>query len=129
MTRGERIAAAALALVGTPFQLHGRSEAGLDCVGLALLAAERAGCGRPMPLSYGMRGGDAERYARGLDAAGLRRVREARDGDLALVHAGPAQFHLLVRTTDGYVHAHAGLGAVVEMPGESPWPVIGIWRV
>ena len=33
-----------------------------------------------------------------------------------------------VSTDPGFVHAHAGLRRVVEMPGESPWPIIGWWR-
>ena len=45
-----------------------------------------------------------------------------------LVQAGPAQFHLMIATDGGHVHAHAGLGKVVEMPGASPWPVLGRWR-
>ena len=40
----ERISAQALALVGAPFRLHGRSEeTGLDCVGLVALAVARSG--------------------------------------------------------------------------------------
>jgi uncharacterized protein YfaT (DUF1175 family) len=58
----------------------------------------------------------------------LRPVRAARPGDLVLVRAGVAQFHLMIATHGGHVHAHAGLGLVVEMPGVSPWPVLGRWR-
>jgi lipoprotein Spr len=128
MKRGERIAAAALALVGTPFRLHGRSEAGLDCVGLAALAMARAGRPKNVPQHYALRGGKPERFALWLGAAGLRRVRKAKAGDLLLVRTGPGQFHLMLRAGSGCVHAHAGLGRVVEMPGDPVWPVIGIWR-
>lgn len=129
MRRGERIALAARGLVGVPFRLQGRSaETGLDCVGLAAEAAARAGWVRAAPDRYGLRGGDAGRFAVWLRAAGLRRVRTERVGDFVLVQAGPAQFHLMVRVAGGFVHAHAGLRRVVEMPGASPWPVIGMWR-
>jgi hypothetical protein len=45
-----------------------------------------------------------------------------------LVESGPRQFHVLVKTTTGFVHADAGLRRVVETPGRPGWPVIGIWR-
>lgn len=131
MRRGERIAAAGRALVGAPFRLHGRrEETGLDCVGLVALAAARGGYrGKvPEPGHYGLRGGDPARFEAWLRAAGLRRVRKTQPGDVALVLAGPAQFHLMLRVEGGFVHAHAGLMRVVEMPGDSPWPVLSWWR-
>src|SRR3546814_11269985 len=50
-------------------------------------------------------------------------------GDIVLVQAGVRQFHVMVFTGEGFIHAHAGLRRVVAMPGESPWPVIGVWWV
>lgn len=125
----DRIVAAARDLVGTRFRLHGRSaERGVDCVGLAALALWRAGhVGKP-PSGYGLRSGDEARAGRWLEQAGLRRTGAARAGDLALVRPGPLQLHVMIVTPGGHVHAHAGLGRVVEMPGGSPWPVIGHWR-
>ena len=125
----DRIVAAARDLVGTPFRLHGRSaELGVDCVGLAALALTRAGHRGAPPSGYGLRSGD-EGLARGwLAQAGLNAVDEPTDGDLALVRPGPLQLHLMILVPGGHVHAHAGLGRVVEMPGPSPWPLIGHWR-
>ncbi|WP_327753423.1 peptidoglycan endopeptidase [Sphingobium sp. SJ10-10] len=118
------IAASARALVGVRFRLHGRTpERGLDCVGLAALVL-----GRVAPQGYGLRSGDERQAADWLRAAGLRRVEAARSGDLALVRPGPLQLHLMIVVPGGHVHAHAGVGRVVEMPGESPWPVLGHWR-
>lgn len=118
------IVAAARALIGVRFRLHGRvPERGLDCVGLAALVL-----GRVAPVGYGLRSGDEARAADWLRAAGLRWVEGARDGDLALVRPGPLQLHLMILVPGGHVHAHAGLGRVVEMPGASPWPVLGYWR-
>lgn len=113
----------ARAMIGVPFRLHGRSAAGLDCVGLAALAL-----GREAPGGYGLRSGDVARAEGWLRAAGLRLATVARPGDLALVRPGPLQLHLMIGTGTGFIHAHAGLGRVVEMPGVSPWPVIGWWR-
>ncbi|MEC3911627.1 peptidoglycan endopeptidase [Sphingobium sp. CR2-8] len=112
----------ARALIGVPFRLHGRSAMGLDCVGLAALAM-----GRDAPCAYGLRSGDVGRAEDWLRAAGLRPVDVGRPGDLALVRPGPLQLHLMIATGDGFIHAHAGLGRVVETPGVSPWPVIGWW--
>jgi cell wall-associated NlpC family hydrolase len=129
--RSERIMRSARELVGVPFRLHGRSaQTGVDCIGLAVLALSRAGCASAnnAPDQYAMRGGTLERFEQGMRAAGLRRVRNARPGDLVLVQAGVAQFHLMIALHDGYVHAHAGLGRVVEMPGPSLWPPVARWR-
>ena len=54
---------------------------------------------------------------------------DARAGDVLLVEAGPGQHHFLVLVEEGFVHADAGLGRVVETPGAVPWPVIAAWRV
>tara|TARA_R110000782_G_scaffold117364_3_gene207678 strand:- start:104942 stop:105325 length:384 start_codon:yes stop_codon:yes gene_type:complete len=123
--------AAARACVGAPFRLHGRSvETGLDCIGLAALVLARAGHKRlgAVPAAYSIRGGSVARFAQAMEAAGLRRVRGEKPGDLVLVQAGAAQFHLMIATNAGHVHAHAGLGRVVEMPGASIWPVLACWR-
>ncbi|KMS57635.1 NlpC/P60 family protein [Sphingobium cupriresistens] len=117
------VVARARALMGVPFRLHGRSRAGLDCVGLAALAMGREAHG-----AYGLRSGDIERAERWLAAAGLRPVAQGQPGDLALVRPGPLQLHLMIGTGAGFIHAHAGIGRVVEMPGASPWPVLSWWR-
>ncbi|WP_420146066.1 peptidoglycan endopeptidase [Sphingobium sp.] len=116
------VVARARAMVGVPFRLHGRDRAGLDCVGLAAWAT-----GRAVPCAYGLRSGDAGLAERWLRAAGLVKVKGGAAGDVALVRAGPLQLHLMIATGAGFIHAHAGLRRVVEMPGGSPWPVIGWW--
>lgn len=125
------VVARARAMIGVPFRLHGRSVAGLDCVGLAAVAMGRE-AQRDVPCAYGLRSGDVARAEGWLRAAGLRPVERGvaggQPGDLVLVRPGPLQLHLMIGTGTGFVHAHAGLGRVVEMPGVSPWPVIGWWR-
>src|SRR3546814_3719120 len=98
------------------------------CVGLVALAAWRAGHEGEAPDRYGLRGGRVEQFENWLAAAGLRRVSSMVPGDIVLVQAGVRQFHVMVFTGEGFIHAHAGLRRVVAMPGESPWPVIGVWR-
>ena len=130
MTIHDRIAAEALALVGVPFRLHGRSTLhGLDCVGLGALAVARAG-GPIGPLpGYQLRGMSAARAGQSLHAAGFVPVEEASPGTLLVAESGPMQLHLMVWTARGLVHADAGLRRVVLMPFPSPWPVLGRWRL
>lgn len=129
MTIGEKVAAEALALVGTPFRLHGRDpRTGLDCVGLAMTAFARAGLKSAEPPSYQLRGTSHARVATALGRAGLRPTEEIALGDLVVTESGPMQLHLMIRAAAGHVHAHAGLGRVVFMPGPAIWPVLAIWR-
>lgn len=112
--------------IGARFRLHGRDPAtGLDCAGLAAFAAGI----KSIPSGYALRGGDVAEITALIDGTGLERCSGNSPGTIQLVRAGPAQFHLIVRTENGFVHADAGLRRVVERPGLSPWPVIAGWRV
>lgn len=113
-------------LIGSPFRLHGREPAtGIDCVGLAALVFGKA----DVPSGYSVRTADGGSVAALVDAAGLRRVRrEPRPGDLVLLTSGPTQCHLIVMSQEGFVHADAGMGRVVETPGQPPWPIIAVWE-
>jgi hypothetical protein len=53
---------------------------------------------------------------------------QARPGDAVLMQVARDQLHLGVLTSAGFVHAHAGLGRVVETPGAPEWLVIGVYR-
>jgi murein DD-endopeptidase / murein LD-carboxypeptidase len=128
---GDRIAAEALALVGTPFRLRGRDrQTGLDCVGLALSAFGGAGVPAVEPPAYQLRGTSRERAETVLRRAGLVPADAEKVGDLILAESGPMQLHLMIRAGAGpsYVHAHAALGRVVLMPGPISLPVLSIWR-
>jgi cell wall-associated NlpC family hydrolase len=126
----EKVAARARALVGVPFRPQGRSAGyGLDCVGLAALAA-----GVPealVPADYRLRSVADQ----GIEAAQFGGWAlpippdDAGTGDVVLVRYAPGQHHLLVLVQGGFVHAHAGLGRVVETPGEVAWPRVAAWRV
>jgi lipoprotein Spr len=130
MSRGEEIAARAKSLVGTRFRPQGRDRRlGLDCVGTAAAAA-----GIPserIRRDYALRGHTFAEIEHGLCDLGYRPVsgRAVELGDFMVCETGPAQFHLLVCTGDGFVHADAGLRRVVERPWPVPWPICGIWRV
>lgn len=116
-------------LMGVRFRLHGRDPAtGLDCVGVVAEAMRRAGIEPVVPAGYRLRS---------ASVTGLLPFAEANhfepaalgDADVVLVMANPVQPHLLVCTSDGFVHAHAGLGRVTYLPGTLPWPFAGGWRV
>ena len=117
-----RVEAAARALVGVRFRLHGRGAThGLDCVGLVAAAT-----GRAAPTGYGWRSGDEARVAALLDPVFARGADEP--GAVLLLRAGPGQLHLAIRVSDGIVHADAGLRRVAWRPGAPPWPVLGYWK-
>jgi murein DD-endopeptidase / murein LD-carboxypeptidase len=123
-TRGE-IVAAARRCIGAPFRPHGRDTAwGLDCVGVAGQAYAR-----PSPRRYPLRGGCAEGIGDLIRASGLRAIEpeRAQAGDLLLIEAGMAQFHLAIITDAGFVHADAGLRRVVETPVRPAGTVRGAW--
>ncbi len=117
-----RVEAAARALLGVRFRLHGRDAAhGLDCVGLVAAAT-----GREAPTGYGWRSGDAARVAALLDAQFVRGADAP--GAVLLMRVGPGQLHLAIRVSDGIIHADAGLRRVAWRPGVPPWPVLGYWK-
>lgn len=117
----------ARALVGTRFRPQGRGSHGLDCIGLVLAAFD-------LPASavrrdYRLRGDHRDEIEQGLNRH-FRRTRTAQPspGDVMLMAAGAGQLHLGVQTDAGFVHAHAGIGRVVETPGRPEWAVLGIYR-
>ena len=119
--------ARARALVGTRFRAQGRGKDGLDCVGVVLstfsLDAES------VRNNYQLRGDHLCEIRKTLDVH-FRRVpkTQLRAGDVMLLGPGEQQFHLAVRTGEGFVHAHAGIRRVVETPGAPEWPLLSVHR-
>lgn len=128
MDVGARIVAAALALVGTPFRLHGRGAAGVDCVGLALLSVRGAGLAVPEPPPYRLRAGAAGQAGAWMARAGFAVAERPRPGDIILAQVSALQPHLMIEGVDAVVHAHAGIGRVVCMPMPDGWTVAARWR-
>lgn len=126
---GARALAAARAMLGVRFRLHGRDPAtGLDCLGLAGHALRAEGFAGALPSGYGMRGGDPQAVCDSIAAAGLAAADDPRPGDLLLLRPGPGQLHFAIASEAGVIHADAMLRRVVERPG-LPWPVLGRWRM
>jgi hypothetical protein len=124
------IAARAAALAGARFRPQGRTvRDGLDCVGTAALAA-----GIPadrIPRDYALRGQKLADMEQGLRGLGCRPVAgdSLEPGDFAVCRAGPAQFHMVVITPLGFVHADAALRRVVQRPRPIPWTLASAWRL
>lgn len=119
-------AARSRALVGTRFRPQGHDSAtGLDCVGLVAAAFGVSGIRR----NYRLRGGHRAEIEAGLRPS-FRRVwrPQCRPGDVMIMQVADDQLHLGVRTADGFVHADARLGRVVETPGGPPWRVLQVYR-
>jgi hypothetical protein len=117
----------ARALVGTRFRAQGRGGEGLDCVGVILRTFDLdADTSR---RSYRLRGDHHAELEAGL-LSEFRRVAltRVRPGDVMLMRVADDQLHVGVRTRDGFVHAHAGFGRVVETPGMPEWPLVSAFR-
>ena len=120
MSAGERLAEAALGLVGTPFRLHGRAPAsGLDCVGVIVAALRAAGHECELPTGYRLRTGEWP----SADDWALRHgfgpvTRPCTAGDILMLKPGPGQLHLAIVSPDParVVEAHASLRKVVLGP-------------
>lgn len=129
---GAALAAAALALAGTRFRLHGRDPAtGLDCVGVLAESLRAIGRKAPLPQAYALRcryvaGLDAFAGACGLVAAGPQRVA----GDVLLFRIAPCQLHLAIALGPACgVHAHASLRRVIAGPLSPQWTLARHWRL
>ena len=128
---GDDLAQAAASLVGTRFRLHGCDPAhGLDCIGLFTAAMARCERVVAVPKGYGLRLSRRDDWLPDPAAYGFAVAAPPfAPGDVAMLCPGPAQLHLAIRGTGGWVHAHAGLRRVVIAPPPAGWPVAGHWRL
>lgn len=119
--RAARFVAEARALLGTPWRHLGRNPAGVDCVGLLLLAGARAGLAVPDPPPY-TRLPSGYALAEACAAIGRRvPLAEARPGDVLLFSDSLYPCHVGLRTERSggvphCLHARASSRAVVEEP-------------
>ncbi|WP_308517468.1 peptidoglycan endopeptidase [Sphingomonas flavescens] len=120
-------AARAQALVGARFRPQGRGAEGFDCIGV-VAAAFSIPAGQ-VRADYSLRAQDLSKVKAGLLHQFRRVGADAmQPGDVLLLQPGSRQFHLAVRTARGFVHAHAALRRVVEVPGLPEWPLLGVFR-
>lgn len=123
---GEQVVARGRALIGVRFRPQGRSDAGVDCIGVVAMAFGLTA----VRGDYGLRSSDVGEVEREFAGSGFVRIAatEAGAGDVLLVRAGYRQLHVVILTGEGYLHADAGLRRVVEVPGAVGWPVVSAWR-
>lgn len=124
---GEDHVVRARELLGLRFRPQGRSEDGVDCLGLLLIAYRIPEAS--VRQDYRLRGDHREEILRGATQY-FRRVprRSARPGDALLFQVDAEQFHLGVLTSTGLIHADARLKRVVERPGRPDWPLLAVLR-
>lgn len=130
--RGAALAAAAEALVGSSFRLHGRDAAtGLDCIGLLVAAMARCGHSLAVPTGYPLRLRTLTGWLPDPASCGFAEAEPPyAPGDVVMLQPGPAQFHLAIAAPgQGWVHAHAGLRRVVHDPELPTGPIIHHWRL
>jgi len=127
-SRHEAIAAAVGRCLGTPFRPQGRvAGVGLDCIGVALIAAAAAGAA-VAPPPYALGGDHEERLEAFVAAMGCVRIgADPATGDLLIFAPARRRRHVGIVVARGVVHAHAGLGRVVLSP-PWPWPIVATWR-
>jgi lipoprotein Spr len=129
--RAARFVAAARELVGVPYRHAGRNKHGVDCGGVIILAARRAGL---IPADW-----DVLPYSTIIDVdmilAGLREwcepVEAAAAGDILLMRILRRPQHLAIASGEGsIIHCYTAAGRVVEHPLTVHWrqAIVGIFR-
>ena len=132
-TKGEQIAAAAEAMVGTPFRHQGRNpRSGVDCVGVVLCSVWSAGLDITDCIGYGpLPKSDVLLEELGKRARRVHRD-DAQPGDVLIFQYKadlPIHFAVLVGS-EHMVHAHSSTGKVVKHRLTNAWAarLHSIWR-
>lgn len=127
--RWPAIVAAARMCVGTRFRLHGRTPGlALDCVGVVMVAAAAVPLILPILPAYRL-GGTLPDITAILTDLGATVTGSAAAGDILVIAPASGQRHFGIVTPSGLVHAHAGLGRVVEGPIDPAWQLVQAWRL
>lgn len=130
--RGQELADAAQALLGTSFKLHGRDpKRGIDCVGLVLCSLRIIGRHPVAPPAYALRNTGIEHLLPTISANGFAQSMDSQlPGDLIIVRPAVSQFHIAIAASDQHIiHAHAGLRRVVRSPQPADLSIVCRWRL
>lgn len=134
MTAAEKIIAAAMACINTPFVHQGRVPGvGLDCAGLGIICARAIGVevtdfkGYPRLPFDGMlkKMFDEQPHLREVPRA------EMQAGDVLLMRISTAPQHVAVYVGGGFmVHAYQAIGKVVQQRLDESWrnKIIAVYR-
>lgn len=114
-SKAQRVIAAARACLGTPFHHQGRApKAGLDCIGLIVIALQSIGIVVRDRLDYGVRP-DGISLLAALKEHGAEKVSEIEAGDILLFRFDHQPQHVALATEgDKMIHSFAPAGGVVE---------------
>jgi NlpC/P60 family putative phage cell wall peptidase len=131
MTQTETMIAAARECLGTPFHHQGRTPgAGLDCIGLLVVAARAAGRVVEDRTDYSRRP-DGQSLIDVLRAHGAAEVSDIAAGDILLFRYDRQPQHVALATgPDNMIHSFAPARAVVETAIGDYWRrrLCGIFR-
>lgn len=120
-----QIVATARACIGTRFRAQGRVPGlALDCVGLVIVAG---GIDAGVVPAYALGGDHGHLLDETLQLIGCCKVPTLLPGDILVLEPAPRLRHLAIVTSLGAVHAHAGIGRVVEGPLPD-WSALAAWR-
>ena len=123
--------------IGTRFRAQGRLKGvGLDCIGVALIAGQAAGIVAPKLPAYRLGDSEADLLDNFMRSLGLQAQTSGAPGDLWVFAPGHQRRHLAIQATlavpqvspISFVHAHGGIGVVVEAPVAVEFLPMGIWR-
>lgn len=122
---------AARRCLGTPFHHQGRQpNAGLDCIGLVIIALRAAGLAVQDQTNYSPRP-DGVSLVQGLIAHGATSVDAIQSGDVLLFRYDHQPQHVALATgSDTMIHSFAPAGQVVETGIGAYWHrrLLGIYR-
>lgn len=123
----------ARSLIGVPFFHAGRTERGLDCVGLIMLAAHAASIDVPNPGEYSQVVNGGYMQSRLMEFCDKVTDGNVHIGDIALFMIGTSPQHIgLITSVDplAMVHSYQSAGKVVEHAFDAPWRrrLIGMYR-
>jgi len=130
----EAVVQAARFWVGVPWRHQGRTEHGVDCVGLIVMVCRGLGLTSYDSTVYG-RDPDPDRFMGHFAAGGGTRVnpKDAKDGDLLVFHQSGFPCHVGLRSTRHevayVVHAHMARKQVVEERLTDQAPLVAAYRL
>lgn len=131
MIHTDTMIAAARSCLGTPFHHQGRApKAGLDCIGLIIVASQAAGIAVHDRTDYGRRP-DGTSLVEALMAHGGVPVEDISAGDILLFrYDGQPQHVALATSQETMIHSFAPAGEVVETLIGTYWRrrLVGVYR-
>lgn len=121
-------------LIGLPYQTHGRSDQGVDCLGLVILFYRKQGFSFPDYLGLYQDTRNFEEIDKHINdnKATLEQVSAPRFGDVVLMRIGKFACHLGIFINDcTFLHAHDGRESAIDRLDSYAWKnrIVGYFRL